>query len=321
MVEGEPQAQPGEVVQARGEPAEGQRQRHEEGDRDARDQSHGSSSAAGAGRSAEQISLAPHGLDQPRAPRLQDAAQRVDVNVQRVGDEVVGLAPDVPVDPRPRENLAGMAEEEDKHCQLLGRQVQGMAGPLGLLRRQVDAHVAIGERHYLERATATYQGAGAGEQLLEGKWLAEIIVGAGVESAHPVADRVARREEEHGRGPTLAAMALQDRQAVRAGQPPVEDDEIPFAVPQRVLGRIAVASVRDGETLVRQPVDNRSSEACVVLDHQNPARHGNSSDLATSHVAASTITRIPSQSISTREDTKANMKGILEFSHRPSGGH
>ena len=52
-----------------------------------------------------------------------------------------------------------MAEEEDKQGQLLGRQVQGMAGPLGLLRRQVDAHVAIGERHDLDRAPATDQGA------------------------------------------------------------------------------------------------------------------------------------------------------------------
>ena len=74
-----------------------------------------------------------------------------------------------------------------------------MAGPLGLLRRQVDAHVAIGERHDLDRAPATDQGAGAGQQLLEGERLAQVVVGAAVEAAHPVADRVARREKEHGR--------------------------------------------------------------------------------------------------------------------------
>ena len=147
------------------------------------------------------------------------------------------------------------------------------------------------------RAPATDQGAGAGQQLLEGERLAQVVVGAAVEAAHPVADRVARREEEHGRGPALAAMALQDRQAVRAGQPPVEDDEVPVAGPQRLPGRVAVGGVRDGEALVRQPVDDRSGEACVVLDHQNPARHGNSSDRATSHVVASTISRISAQPI------------------------
>ena len=127
-----------------------------------------------------------------------------------------------------------MAEEEDEQGQLLGRQVQGMAGPLGLLRRQVHTHVAIGERHDLDRPPATDQGAGAGQQLLEGERLAQVVVGTAVEAAHPVADRVARREEEHGRGPALAAMALQDRQAVRAGQPPVEDDEVPVAGPPRL---------------------------------------------------------------------------------------
>ena len=121
------------------------------------------------------------------------------------------------------------------------------------------------------RPPATDQGAGAGEQLLEGERLAQVVVGAAVEAAHPVADRVARREEEHGRGPALAAMALQDRQAVRAGQPPVEDDEVPFAGPQRLAGRVAVGGVRDGEALVRQPVDDRSGEACVVLDQHRPA--------------------------------------------------
>ena len=51
LVQGEPQAQAGDVIQARGEPAEGQRQGHEEGDRDARDQAHGPSSAAAGGGS------------------------------------------------------------------------------------------------------------------------------------------------------------------------------------------------------------------------------------------------------------------------------
>ena len=289
LVKREPQAQSGNVIQARGEPTEGQCQSHEESDRDACDEAHAILPGRQCGQTAQQISLASYGLDQPRSPCLEGAAQRVDVNVQRVGDEVVSLAPDVPVDPRARENLIGMTEEKDKNCELLGRQVQGMAGTPGLLRRQVNAHVAIRKRHVRERAPATYQGAGAGEQLLEGKRLAEIIVGTGVKPAHPVADRVARCQEEHGRGPTLAAMILQDSKAVASGQPPVEDHKVPFAVPQRVLARIAVASVHDRESLVRQPVDNRSSEACVVLDHQNPACHSDFSDPLTSPVATSDL--------------------------------
>ena len=93
-------------------------------------------------RIAEQVAPAPYRLDQPRAPRLEGAAQLLDVDVQCVGDEVVVLAPDVPVDPRPRQDLVGMAEEEDEQGQLLGRQVERMARPLGLLRRQVDTRTS-----------------------------------------------------------------------------------------------------------------------------------------------------------------------------------
>ena len=50
LVKREPQAQPGEVVQARGEPTKGQCQCHEKSDRDARDEAHASSPTARAGR-------------------------------------------------------------------------------------------------------------------------------------------------------------------------------------------------------------------------------------------------------------------------------
>ena len=58
---------------------------------------------------------------------------------------------------------------------------------------------------------------------------------------------------------------------------------MPIACPKRLPGRAAVGGVRDGEALVRQPVDDRSGEARVVLDHQDPVRHRNSSATATSH--------------------------------------
>ncbi len=51
LVQGEPQPQPGYIIKARGEPAQGQRQRHEKGDRDPRDQRHGASSTARASAS------------------------------------------------------------------------------------------------------------------------------------------------------------------------------------------------------------------------------------------------------------------------------
>ena len=68
-------------------------------------------------------------------------------------------------------------------------------------------------------------------------------------------------------------MALQDLQPVGARQPPVEDHEVPVPDPHRLACRMAIGGVRDGETLVRQPLDDRSGEARVVLDEQNPHLH------------------------------------------------
>ena len=158
LVEGQPQPHPGEEVQARGEPGQRQRQRHEERDRDARDQGHGPSPAAGRGGSPSRYPR-PRIVWISRGPAPRGAAQFLDVDVQRVRDEVVVLAPDVPVDPRARQHLLGMAEEEGEQGQLLGRQVQAMAGPLRPLRREVDADVAIRERQDLYRTPATDQGA------------------------------------------------------------------------------------------------------------------------------------------------------------------
>jgi hypothetical protein len=127
------------------------------------------------------------------------------------------------------------------------------------------------------RPPATYQCAGAGQQFLEGERFTQVVVSTPVQPAHPVADRVARSEKEHGRVPARAAMAVEDRQPVLARQPPIEYDEVPVFGPQRKTARVAVGGARHDEALVRQPVHNRSGEARIVLDHQNTACHGNSS--------------------------------------------
>jgi hypothetical protein len=79
-----------------------------------------------------------------------------------------------------------MAEEEKTEGKLLGFQVERESDPLGSLPGQVDADVAIGERHHLGRAPSADQSAGAGHQFLERERLAEVVVGAAVEAAHPV---------------------------------------------------------------------------------------------------------------------------------------
>ena len=114
---------------------------------------------------------------------------------------------------------------------------------------------------------------GAGQQLFEGKRFAQVVVGAAVQAAHPVADGVTRCQEEHGRGPAGATMGLQDFEAVLTGQPPIKNDEVILAGAKRFAGRVAIGGVRDGEGFVREPVDDRTGEARIVFDDQNPLFH------------------------------------------------
>lgn len=99
------------------------------------------------------------------------------------------------------------------------------------------------------------QGADAGQQLLEGERLAEIIVRARVEPSDAVAHSVAGGQEQHGRITPGRSIAAEDRQAIRLGQRPVEQDKVPGGDLQRVLGRLAVGGVLDGETFLAEPSD------------------------------------------------------------------
>jgi hypothetical protein len=166
-----------------------------------------------------------------------------------------------------------MTKEEAEQSKLLGGQVQGMTSPLGLLRRQLDAHVTIGQRGNLDRTLAPDQGASTVQQLLESERFAQVVVGPAVEAAHPVADGVPGCEEKDGRRPPACAVFEQDFQTIPAGQPPVEDHQLVLARPEHLGRRIAVGCMVDGKALVRQPVDDGASQACVVLDEQHPLFH------------------------------------------------
>ena len=68
----------------------------------------------GAGRVAQEIAAAPERVDQTRPVGLQFPAQVFNVDLQRVRKSVVPVAPDVVVDPRPRQHLAGVAQKVDE---------------------------------------------------------------------------------------------------------------------------------------------------------------------------------------------------------------
>ena len=75
--------------------------------------------------------------------RLQLTTQLLDVNLQGIGEPVVPFIPDMLVNPRSRQDLAGMPQEEDQQGVLLGREMKCVAVAFGPLGRQINAHVSI----------------------------------------------------------------------------------------------------------------------------------------------------------------------------------
>ena len=98
---------------------------------------------------------------------LQLAAQLHHVDFQRVGKAVEVLVPDVVVNPRSRQHLTGMAQEEREQCQLLGRQVERLSRTLCPLSGEVNAHVAVRDRQVGEPLASTEQRADPSQELLE----------------------------------------------------------------------------------------------------------------------------------------------------------
>src|SRR5260370_13428024 len=76
-----------------------------------------------------------------------------------------------------------------------------------------------------------------------------------------------------GRGPVLLAKAAEQRQPVRAGQPPVEQDRIPRGGVQGVPRRLTVRGVLDAEPLFAQTADEEVGNLGLVLNHQDANAH------------------------------------------------
>ena len=115
------------------------------------------------------------------------------------------------------------------------------------------------------------QGAQPGQQLHQLERLDEVVIGAGVERAHPVADGVARREDQDGRL-APAAQPGEDLPAVQPRQHQVEDDRV--VVPARRLKQpvFAVGGLVDSVTVFPQRPRKHGEQFRLVFDQQDPHR-------------------------------------------------
>jgi hypothetical protein len=131
----------------------------------------------------------------------------------------------------------------------------------------------VGDARAAVRLRAAQQRAHSGGELRHGEGLDHVIVGAQIEAAHAVLDRVARREHEHRRAAFVrccAAQAPQHLEAVHLRQPDVEDHEVELFL-RRGEHRI-LAARRDVDRValgLENALQSRRERRVVLYDQQS----------------------------------------------------
>ena len=140
------------------------------------------------------------------------------------------------------------------------------------VRERVEAHAGALDRVGLPGAAE--QRVQPRDELGERKGLRDVVVAARAESRDAIRQRVARREEEHGRLHALRAQRLADVAAVGIGQTDVDDQDV------RRLRLDALEQLGPGadtcrvEALLAQAAQKHAAESDVVLDDQNLRHRG-----------------------------------------------
>ena len=144
-----------------------------------------------------------------------------------------------------------------------------MFGSTGFVARQVEHQVGDRQLVVVAVAGATAEGAHARQQLLEGEGLGQVVVGAGVQTAHAIRYGVARREHQDWRAQPLSPQLAGNLDAVHLGQHHVEHHQVMRAAfgagqPLEAVVRHFNAVPDIGE----RPLDH-ARNARIILHHQN----------------------------------------------------
>ena len=135
-------------------------------------------------------------------------------------------APDGVKDPVAGQDDPRVAHEVFQELELEGGRLDDPIAPTNLVRADVQHEIREAEDLAVGRRAPPQQRPYAREQLVVGERLHEVVVGAAVETADPVVDRVARGQHENRHIVRRRAQSPADLDAVESGQHEVQHDEV-----------------------------------------------------------------------------------------------
>jgi hypothetical protein len=151
----------------------------------------------------------------------------------------------------------------------LGSQLDSLAGPADFPGFPVQLEIADPQHGRPDLLGAPAECLHPGQQLLEGKWLGDVVVSARPERLHLEVDGILGRQHEDRRGVSPIAEGPQHLQAIHFRQPQIQDDQIVSATGGQaeplhaVFYQVGVVAL-----LLQTPLDVLP-DGTVVLDHQN----------------------------------------------------
>ena len=163
-----------------------------------------------------------------------------------------------------------MLHERLQHRELGARELdRGVVSPHGAVGGVEHESTALEARRSRVIA-APSQGPQPRLQFREGEGLGQVVVGAAIEPADAIGDRIARGEHQDRRPDVVLAKALAGLEAVDPGQHDVEDDRVVGCRsrhPERVLAGLGEV---DCVAVLLQALAQQPAQLQLVLDDQDP---------------------------------------------------
>ena len=140
------------------------------------------------------------------------------------------------------------------------------------MRCRIERKFAVFDERRGALCTPAHQRAETRREFVEVEGLDEVIVGARVESAHAIGNRVARGDHQHRHGEAALAQRGEQFETGFPGQAQVEQHQFVHRVGQREFGRAAVLDPVDAVTLLAQPVVHGGADHRVIFNEQQAHR-------------------------------------------------
>src|SRR5438105_12881002 len=224
----------------------------------------------------EAVPVTAHGEEVARLLRvgLQLDPQRADEVVDRPRRSLVLRAPAAGKDVVAAEGAAVGGEEQAQHLELLRADVDGGSLPRDDLAVEIDLHLSESDHRALfrRRRPPPQQGLHAREQLAEAERLAQVVVGAELQTEDLVALHPLGRQHQDGSGRALLSHLLEQLVAVEARKHDVEHDQVDVQLERHAQAGLAVLGDAHLVAVPAQVEAEPEGDGAVVFDDED-ARH------------------------------------------------